>query len=858
MTNFIFKLIPKILADRIASIAAKIISPTQHGFIKGRRIHHAIGLTSECYNLLHYKSHGGNVGLKIDISKAFDTLDWKFLLQVLTSFGFNVKFINWVTTILNSARLSIIINGSPFGYFSCCRGVRQGDPLSPILFCLAQDALSRGLTDLYSKGTLLPITSPRGIAAPTHIFYADDIMLFCKGTKKCILAVLSLFEAYGNASGQFMCNHKSKVLIGKNATSRLTNFINTLGMQTITGPFSYLGVPIFRGVPTKLHLQATVDKIRSKLEGWQSKLLSFAGRIELIKTVIHPMLLHSFMLYQWPKSLINKLNCCVRNFVWSGDPTHQKSVTVAWNTVCSTTSSGGVGIRSFLNLNKAALLKSLWEVLSSSSQWADFLKCRFDIQGTQSKASYRISSIWKGFKTVFTTIPHNTQWLVQNGHAVDFFLDNWLGSPIIIDHAHLNGINNGVRVSNFIVNGHWHLPPDFHLLYPVLHSKITSIHLPPHPQPDILVWQSSIDGSLSFKNAYNHFSPPSKLQWTNNLWSSFILPRFSTLLWRVLHNKLPTQTALQVRGHQLASRCEICGSNIESANHLFIQCPFANLLWNWLFDTFALHFRQFHDAMSLWLYANKCDMSSQTFHLWIFGIQCCFYIIWKARNQSIFHNVRPIISKWLHYLKSRIHDISSVAPGNMHNSVADLAILKSLGVPGHPCKAPKVLEVYWLPPPPGWIKLNTDGLSNSTTAATGGVFRNSRGLVLGCFCMSIGQHTAFYAEMLALIQGLTMAKKKGWTKLWIELDSSSVIQCLLNSSYKPPWTLHSQWLTCKDFLSSSQFYASHIYREGNQVADKLSNMGTSFPSFQWWHTQPQDIASLSSHDAALLPNYRFT
>ncbi|XP_024190656.1 uncharacterized protein LOC112194671 [Rosa chinensis] len=143
LVYFLFKIIPKILADRLGPIASRIISPNQSAFLPGRRISDCIGLVSEGFNLLDRKTRGGNVGIKVDIAKAFDTLNWQFLFQVLHQFGFSPDFMNYVNTILNSARLSVMINGSPKGYFPCARGARQGDPLSPLLFCIAEEALSR-------------------------------------------------------------------------------------------------------------------------------------------------------------------------------------------------------------------------------------------------------------------------------------------------------------------------------------------------------------------------------------------------------------------------------------------------------------------------------------------------------------------------------------------------------------------------------------------------------------------------------------------------------------------------------------------------------------------------------------------
>jgi hypothetical protein len=211
LANFVFKIIPKILSLRIAAIASRIISPQQHGFVQGRNISDCILTTSECFNLLDNKCFGGNVAIKVDITKAFDTLSWDFLLKVLTAFGFHNTFVDWVRAILHSAKLSLLVNGRSVGYFSCGRGVRQGDPLSPILFCLAEEALSRGITNLISTGKLSAISSPRGTTAPSHVLFADDVIIFCRGNRRSLMSVMKFFEEYGINSGQVINKNKSHV-----------------------------------------------------------------------------------------------------------------------------------------------------------------------------------------------------------------------------------------------------------------------------------------------------------------------------------------------------------------------------------------------------------------------------------------------------------------------------------------------------------------------------------------------------------------------------------------------------------------------------------------------------------------------
>jgi len=253
LANFKFKIISKILADRLATILPNIISKEQRGFIRGRNIKDCIALTFEAINILDKKCFGGNLALKIDVSKAFDTLDWGFLLKVLRGFGFNDTFCHWIEVILRSAMISISINGSQQGYFACNRGDRQGDPLSPLLFCLAEEALSRGISKLVEDGEVDLISSSRGCYVPSHCFYADDLMVFCKGKTSNLEALKKLFIRYANCSGQIINANKSFFFAGGVNQNRLHHFSNILGFKVGTLPFTYLGAPIFKGKPKVIH-----------------------------------------------------------------------------------------------------------------------------------------------------------------------------------------------------------------------------------------------------------------------------------------------------------------------------------------------------------------------------------------------------------------------------------------------------------------------------------------------------------------------------------------------------------------------------------------------------------------------------
>lgn len=121
LANFKFKIISKVIANRLSPIISIIISMEQKGFVQGRCIKECIGLTSEVVNLMHKKSYGGNLVMKVEIKKAFNSINWLFLTQVLKQFGFNDILNNWIWTILHSSKISISFNENLHEFYECGR-----------------------------------------------------------------------------------------------------------------------------------------------------------------------------------------------------------------------------------------------------------------------------------------------------------------------------------------------------------------------------------------------------------------------------------------------------------------------------------------------------------------------------------------------------------------------------------------------------------------------------------------------------------------------------------------------------------------------------------------------------------------
>ncbi|XP_057770827.1 uncharacterized protein LOC130990624 [Salvia miltiorrhiza] len=464
LSNFFFKILSKILASRLSSVATDFVTPNQFGFISGRLIHDCILLGSEGVNCMKRSCQGNNMACKVDIKKAFDTISWKFIWCAMNAMGFDPIFLNWLSTIFSSARLSILYNGQLCGYFPCSRGVRQGDPLSPIIFGIAEDVLSLLILKAVEAGKIDSMRMNRRHLFPTHLLYADDILIFCKASMKNARAIRDIFQFYGSLSGQICSREKSQLYFGMGVSLSYQRQISrALGFSTGAMPMVYLGVPLFIGKPRRVHLAAIKDRIINKFSRWNGLHLSMAGRICLVKSVIQSSLVHTMMIYIWPKSLIKELDSACRNFIWSGDIRKRPPHAVSWEKVCALKEEGGLGIRSFAMMNEAFLMKLAWKIIKGKGFGFDLMKNRYLDTFGRPRASALASSIWGGVKSLVPDLIDESYCLLGAGDSVYFWNDDWMGYKIADKLNIPSFIKSRLSqtVADYFYDGMWHFASEF-------------------------------------------------------------------------------------------------------------------------------------------------------------------------------------------------------------------------------------------------------------------------------------------------------------------------------------------------------------------------------------------------------------
>lgn len=255
LCNVCYKIIAKLLANRLKTLLPKLISSVQSAFVPGRPFQDNSICASEVIHSMKRKTgRSGLIALKMDMAQAYDRLEWNSILFALQCFGFSPTWIQLIHQCISTVSYSLLLNGSPFGRFTPSRGLRQGDPLSPFLFILTSEALSRLFLKAERLGLIHGIKASRRSPAITHLSFADDLLVLCRANLREAHEVDSLLKVYCDWSGQSINNHKSSIYFSPNTFLEVQSAISrALMLPKMKKTSKYLGMPLFWGRDKSKH-----------------------------------------------------------------------------------------------------------------------------------------------------------------------------------------------------------------------------------------------------------------------------------------------------------------------------------------------------------------------------------------------------------------------------------------------------------------------------------------------------------------------------------------------------------------------------------------------------------------------------
>ncbi|KAM1949581.1 hypothetical protein ACFX15_009620 [Malus domestica] len=853
LCNVLFRIISKVLANRLKVVIPKIISQTQSAFVPGRNISDNTILASEVANYLFRRRRGkkGFASLKLDISKAYDRIEWGFLHRILTKMGFSQTWIKLIMLCVTTVSYSVLVNGCPRGYILPSRGLRQGDPLSPYLFILCAEGLSALIALRERRGLINGISICPEAPSISHLLFADDSLLFCRATESDCRQIREVLKVYERASGQKVNLEKSEACFSRNVKRPAQmKLAEIFGVNRVDRHDKYLGMPTFVGRNKSLCFGNLKDRLWKRLKSWKGKLLSAAGKEVLVKAVAQAIPNYSMICFLLPKLFCDELNRMVASYWWSGDEGEKKMHWCSWERLCNPKMEGGLGFRFLYAFNLGMLAKQGWRLLSNpQSLVATVLKAKYFPTSSFMEAPLKpgASYVWKSIYTARNVLSLGLRWQVGTGHSIRIWEDPWIPIPLRFRPYSPKPVGCTLTMVNELIDHVakcWKIDVLQSLFSAEEVNLIRKIPLSVRNSPDHLLWHHERHGRFTVRSAYhvarNWLQPTNCGASSSNgdgakvwakVWNAQVPTKVKICVWRLANELVPTRANLVARHITMDVECVLCGAYGESTIHLMKDCHYARCAW--MSSHVGTLVRNNHPpSFMIWINEVADRLPKASFD--IFMMVC--WALWRARNMKLWEEkLEPpevctdrAIQWWLEF--ARTTNTGSERDCRLRNT-------------------PR-----WSVPPQGRIKMNIDGSWNAgrLIAGFGAIIRDSDGSFVAAHAGRFEDISSpLLSEAMAVRAGLLWAIDRGYQSLIIETDSLQIVEALRDPTLNLS-TIGQVVEDCKALLNTiTEANITHIRRNANAAAHHLAKVGLSLmQSCEWTDSPPSIITDILVDDYA--------
>ncbi|KAM6556810.1 hypothetical protein CsatB_003829 [Cannabis sativa] len=812
LCNVIYKVISKIIANRIRVFLPRLICPTKAAFVPGRNIQdNNVLIQGIIHSFKRKKGKDGFFAIKIDLVKAYDKLSWQFIDHVLRSFKAPDKFCHWVRQCITTTSFNLFLNGRKFNSLTSECGIRQGDPLSPYIFIWADEILSRILEHALDNGTISGIKLSREGPKLSHLFFSDDLILVGRANLEEATGMWQCLEKFCDWSGQRINKLKTSIFFSGNTSDGMKRGIKqTLGLNCEMGNINYLGLPLFRSRQKDAEFNFILDNLVSKLHGWKLKSLSKAGRATLIKSVGLALPVYTMQTTKLSKKLASRIDGMVRDFWWGCEQGNRGICLKAWDQLCLPKSSGGLGFRKTVEMNQALLAKWGWALLTEEKSLCcnvlrtKYLKGRhfFDCEVKSSDSWF-----WRNVVRSKEILRKGACKLISDGRETRIWDDPWvIHGTNFYPKSNFRQQRGFQKVSDLLLpDGNWDTPKLHNLFDQETVSNIVRGGNPSGQGRDRWVWTKESNGLFSTKSAYLiqalDRAPLCNIApalW-NKLWNSKILERHKVHWWSILSNALPLRAPLAKRMGFEEVSCPIFGEAEETTEHLFLYCNFAFHLWRsspWgvmpVLDSGA---RMWDWVTFLW---NLKSRGVDTDELFLYA-SIVVDTIWRARNDKVHNKSMGNIKHYIDSISSCYTDYGSCL----------LSPPQSVGTQA------------WSSPPEDWVKINCDVKVGGETMCAVAIARDHNKSVLWVAAKRLHFSDPLTGEAAACLLAMETAVSLHHPFILVESDSKIVIKNLKGDD--SIWRIENYVRHCKllsTFMTNCNF--SSIARNRNYAAHNVA------------------------------------